>query len=140
MEIRSLQTESDRRSAVPLLRQLWADAARDEILSWTDGDDYHLFGRFDGDELIGVAGVLEATHLHHVRHAWLYDLVVDEPRRGEGHGAALVEHVEAWATDRGCEYVALASPLGKDGVHEFYERQEYEKWGYVVEKSLQGND
>lgn len=136
MNVRQLDTETDRRSAVPLLQQLWTDADRDEIRSWIDTEDYFLFGRFDGDELIGVAGVLEASHLHHVQHAWLYDLVVDDPRRGEGHGAALVQYVEAWAADRDCEYIALASPLAKDGVHEFYDHQEYDRWGYVFEKDL----
>ncbi|WP_247000744.1 GNAT family N-acetyltransferase [Halosolutus gelatinilyticus] len=136
MDTRVLETESERRLAVPILRQLWTDADPASVLSWTGSDDYHLFGRFDGRTLIGVAGVLEAHHLHHVRHAWLYDLVVDGPRRGEGHGTALVDDVESWATDRGCEYVALASPALKDGVHEFYERNGYETWGYVIEKEL----
>lgn len=130
--IRQLETDAERRKAVPLLRQLWTDAERSEVMEWIGADDYTLFGRYD-DGLVGVAGVLLGEFLHHARHAWLYDLVVDEPRRGEGHGAALVEHVESWASARDCEYVALASPTGKSEVHEFYEARDYEKWGYVVE-------
>jgi GNAT superfamily N-acetyltransferase len=119
MEIRELTTDAERREAVPILRQLWTDDAPDEVLAWTGDDRYTLFGRFDGDELVGVAGVRIDDFLHHVRHAWLYDLVVDEPRRGEGHGTALVEFVEGWADERGCERVALASPRAKEAVHEF---------------------
>lgn len=136
MDIRELD-DSERADAVSILRQLWTDRDPGEVLEWTASEGYHLFGRFDGDEgLIGVAGVLECELLHHAPHAWLSDLVVDEPRRGEGHGTALLEFVERWATDRGCEYVALASPQSKAEVHEFYETRSYEKWGYVLETEL----
>jgi GNAT superfamily N-acetyltransferase len=37
--------------------------------------------------------------LHHRRGAWLLDLVVDEPRRGEGYGPAILEFVESWARE-----------------------------------------
>ncbi|RBI64084.1 GNAT family N-acetyltransferase [halophilic archaeon] len=136
MDVRELTDDSERREAVPILRQLWDDAAPEEVLEWTGDDEYRLFGGFVDGELVGVAGVLVAGVLHHARHAWLYDLVVDEPRRGEGHGSALVAFVERWADERNCEYVALASPLGKDDVHDYYQEQHYEKWGYVIEKEL----
>lgn len=136
MEIRELTDENDRRSAVPILRQLWTDADPEDVLEWTGEDDYHLFGGFVDGEIVGVAGVLVQHVLHHARHAWLYDLVVDEPRRSEGYGSELIEFVENWADERGCEYVALASPLAKDGVHEYYEDRGFEKWGYVIEKEL----
>lgn len=135
MDIRKLD-DDERVDAVPIIRQLWTDRDPDEVLEWTAAEGYHPFGRFDGEELIAVAGVLECELLHHAPHAWLYDLVVDEPRRGEGHGTALLEFVEGWATDRGCEYVSLASPLAKEEVHEFYGTRSYEKWGYVLETEL----
>jgi GNAT superfamily N-acetyltransferase len=121
---------------VPVFRQLWSDESPDDVLAWTGEDDYHLFGAFVDDGPVGVAGALVRSALHHARHAWLYDPVVDEPRRGEGHGTALVEFAEEWAAARDCEYAALASPLAKEGVHEYYERRGYEKWGYVVETEL----
>jgi GNAT superfamily N-acetyltransferase len=136
MDIRELTAESDRRAAVPILRQLWGQKTPAEVLEWTGKDEYHLFGGFDGDDLIAVAGVLERQFLHHERHAWLYDLVVDEPRRGEGHGREMVEFVEAWAAERDCASISLASPVEKAGVHEFYYELDYEEWGYVIEKRL----
>jgi GNAT superfamily N-acetyltransferase len=136
MEIRELTDETERREAVPVLRQLWSDADPDDVLEWTADPEYHLFGGFVEGEIVGVAGVLVRHVLHHTRHAWLYDLVVDESRRERGYGGALVEFVEDWADERGCEYVALASPLAKDGVHQYYEDRNYEKWGYVIEKEL----
>ncbi|WP_267641445.1 GNAT family N-acetyltransferase [Haloarchaeobius amylolyticus] len=136
MPIRELTTEAERREAVPILRQLWADERPKDVLDWTGADDYHLFGQYADEELVGVAGVLVRQVLHHDRHAWLYDLVVDEAHRGAGHGRALVRFVEDWAREQDCAHVALASPLAKEGVHEYYEEMDYERWGYVIEKSL----
>ncbi|MDS0474992.1 GNAT family N-acetyltransferase [Natrinema sp. 1APR25-10V2] len=136
MEIREVVERDARREAVPILRQLWSDADSDEILAWTGEDDYHLFGGFVDGELVAVAGVLVRSVLHHARHAWLYDLVVDESQRSEGYGTELVEFVEAWARERDCESVALASPLAKTDVHEYYDELEFDQWGYVIEKGL----
>lgn len=136
MDVRELSTEAERRRAVPLLRQLWTEKSPAEVLAWTGVEEYHLFGGFVDGELVAVAGAVITSVVHHARHAWLYDLVVDEPRRGRGYGRAMVEHIEAWADKRDCDYVALASPLEKQRVHEFYEKREYDRWGYVIEKEL----
>lgn len=136
MEIRELMDEHERREAVPILRQLWSDTVPDDVLEWTADEDYHLFGGFVEGEIVGVAGVLVTTVLHHTRHAWLYDLVVTDSQRKRGYGTSLVEFVEKWAAERGCEYVALASPLEKEGTHHYYENRNYEMWGYIIEKEL----
>ncbi len=129
MDIRMLEEERERQEAAPLLQQLWTDRDRDEIVAWTGEEEYHLFGGFADDELIGVAGVVIRELLHHRRHAWLYDLVVDEPRREEGYGTELIQFIEQWATENDCEYVALASPLAKEEIHQYYENREYDRWG-----------
>jgi GNAT superfamily N-acetyltransferase len=136
MEIRTLTADEERERAVPIMQQLWADRDREEIIAWTGEDDYHLFGAFDDGTLVGVAGVRIDDFLHHQRHGWLYDFVVDESRRGEGIGTALLEHVESWALDHGCESVALASPLDGEDVHQYYGKRGFEKWGYVIETEL----
>lgn len=136
MEIRELTDEGERRDAVPILRQLWDDVPPADVLEWTADPDYHLFGGFVDGEPVCVAGVSIEHLLHHTRHAWLYDLVVDQPRREEGYGSMLIAFVEEWADERGCEYVALASPLEKDRIHRYYRDRGYGKWGYIIEKEL----
>ncbi|RKD93627.1 GNAT family N-acetyltransferase [Halopiger aswanensis] len=150
LDVRELTTEAERREAVPILRQLWTERSPEEVLAWTAEEEYRLFGGYvdgvsDGtstgetdsepeSELVAVAGVVVTHVLHHARNAWLYDLVVDEPRRGQGDGTAMLEHVESWADEQGCEGVALVSPRSKAATHEFYEERGYERWGYVIEK------
>lgn len=136
MEIRELTSRDERERAVPILRQLWTDRDPEAMLAWTGEDEYRLFGAFDDGTLVGVAGVRIDDFLHHQRHAWLYDFVVDEPRRGEGIGTALLNHVESWARDYDCESVALVSPLDGEEVHEYYGKRGFEKWGYVIETEL----
>jgi GNAT superfamily N-acetyltransferase len=136
MDVRELTGADERREAVPILRQLWDDADPEAVMEWTADDDYHLLGGFVDGDLRAVAGVLVTDVLHHDRHAWLYDLVVDADHRGEGHGTALLDRVERWAEDRDCAAVALASPLSKESVHEYYADRGYDRWGYVVEKRL----
>lgn len=53
--------------------------------------------------------------------AELTALVVSSEHRREGVGAALVEVVRAWATDRGCHRLTVASALHRDDAHAFYE-------------------
>ncbi|WP_227353232.1 GNAT family N-acetyltransferase [Haladaptatus salinisoli] len=131
-----LATTDDWATAVPVLRQLWTDADESEILSWRDEDGYRLLGLYADDELAGVAGVCVQRVLHHARHAWIHDFVVDEAHRGEGYGTTLLSEVEEWARERGCEYVALAARLENEPARRFYEENGVERWGYVMETEL----
>jgi len=128
--------------AVPIIRQLWSHEDEAFVRSWRDEEDYQLYGySVDGEgggrDLVAVAGLSVQRVLHHRRHAWVHDFVVDEAHRGEGHGAALLAWIEDWAADRNCEYVALANVLDNDDALSFYEDNGMETWGYVVEKELE---
>lgn len=131
-----LETDAEWDAAISILTQLWSDEDEAFVRSFRDEDDYRLVGCFDGDELVAVAGVSVQRVLHHVRHAWIHDLVVDEPRRSEGFGAELLEHLESWARERGCEYLTLASALDNESALSFYEDNGMDRWGYVVETEL----
>jgi GNAT superfamily N-acetyltransferase len=138
MEVRELTGESARREAVALLRQLRTDRDPAAVLAWTGDGESHCFGGFEDDESVAVAGVLVAGHLYHRRVAWLSDLVVDEPRRGERLGAEMVAFVEDWARERDCERVAMGSPRDAEAAHGCFEAEGYERWGSVIERSRCG--
>ena len=53
-------------------------------------------------------------------------LVVDESCRSRGIGEALMQHVEQWARNNGCESVRLRSNITRARAHAFYERLGYE--------------
>jgi GNAT superfamily N-acetyltransferase len=129
-------TDEEWRTAIPVLQQLWTDADPAEIHAWRDEPKYRLFGAYEDDELVGVAGVSIQRVLHHVRHAWVHDFVIDEGHRGDGYGSTLLAWIEEWADEQGCEYVALAAKLENKSAQRFYEGNDVERWGYVMETKL----
>lgn len=131
-----LDTDDEWEAGVPLLTQLWSHEDESFVRPFREEDDYRLLGLYEGGALVAVAGVSVQRVLHHARHAWVHDLVVDEPRRSEGFGAELLDHLEAWARERDCEYLVLASRLGNEEAMSFYEDNGLERWGYVVETEL----
>ncbi|SFS01541.1 Acetyltransferase (GNAT) family protein [Halomicrobium zhouii] len=145
--VEQVTTDEQWDEAVPILRQLWSHESEDFVRSWREEEDYELYGYYAEDgsgesddadrDLVAVAGLSVQRVLHHRRHAWVHDFVVDEAYRGEGHGAALLEWIEQWAAERDCEYVALANVLDNDEAREFYEANGMETWGYVVETELE---
>lgn len=134
--VEPLTTDEEWDAAVPILRQLWTDADESFVRSWREEPDYHLLGRFVDDTLVAVAGISVQRVLHHTRHAWIHDFVVDEAHRGDGYGSELLAAVERWAAARDCTHVALANRDGNDAALAFYEGNGMEQWGYVVEREL----
>jgi len=131
-----LETEAEWTAALPILRQLWTDADEEFVRSWADEDGYRLFGFLADGKLVAVARVSVRRVLHHARHAWIHDFVVEEASRGRGFGAELLAFVETWAEECACQHVALAVRDGNDGALDFYESEGMERWGHVVETAL----
>lgn len=139
LDVREVTAGRERDTAFRLMGQLFTDLDREGFEAFFEDDRYHLFAGWDGEAVVGLAGVSVRPVLHHERHVWLHDLVVDEPRRGEGHGTRLLEFVEGWAAERGCDLVALPSRTERDRAHRFYEERGYDRWGYVYERRLPGD-
>ena len=135
--VERLTTDEEWDEAVPIIRQLWSHEDEEFVRSWREEDDYELYGYHVDGRLVAVAGVSVQRVLHHRRHAWIHDVVVDEDHRSEGHGAALLSWIKEWAAERDCEYVALANVLDNDEARELYEDNGMETWGYVVETELE---
>lgn len=147
---REVTTDEGWDEAVGLLGQLWSHRDDAFVRSWRDEDDYRLFGLFERDagtdrsradphpdgDLVAVAGVSIQRVLHHERHLWVHDFVVDEPRRGEGLGRALLDRLADWARERDCANLALACAADNDAARAFYRAEGLTVWGDVMERSL----
>lgn len=142
--VRELTSETDVREAFPVLRELRSHLEPDEMEELYEQmreEGYRLFGRYDADdELVAVAGMTLGTNFYLRRHVFVHDLVTTEDRRSEGHGAALLAHVHAWAADRDCETVELESGLWREEAHRFYEELDYEKYCYSFKYELTGDE
>ena len=83
-----------------------------------------------GGDAIGLATVhLRSTINHEAPLAQLTLLVVDEERRSQGVGRALVDEAEAWARAQGCRRIIVTTALNRTGAHAFYERIGYAHTG-----------
>ena len=83
-----------------------------------------------GGDVIGLATVhLRGMINHEAPLAQLTLLVVDEERRSQGVGRALVDEAEAWARAQGCRRIIVTTALHRTGAHAFYERIGYAHTG-----------
>ena len=74
--------------------------------------------------LLGFVDLEFRQRLGHPRpQAWVNDLVVTEPKRGHGIGAALLARAEDLARKRGCFRMTLETAGWRDATHRFYERE-----------------
>ena len=148
-QVREVTTDEGWDEAIPVIRQLWSTESEAFVRSWREEEDYRLFGLYEtGEEetvteegpadetLVAVAGVSVQRVLHHERHLWVHDFVVDESRRGEGFGTALLEWLDDWARERDCENLALACITDNDEARAFYESQGLDVWGHVMEREI----
>jgi GNAT superfamily N-acetyltransferase len=77
-----------------------------------------------GSRLLGFLDMEFRQRLGHPRpQAWVNDLVVTEPARGQGVGRALLEEAERLALGRGCFRMSLETGSWREGTHRFYEKQ-----------------
>ena len=76
----------------------------------------------DAGALIGMcSGQLVFSTAEGAWSAWVEDVVVAAPWRGRGLGRALLDHVLAWATERGATRAQLLVDLDNPPALEFYQ-------------------
>lgn len=76
-----------------------------------------------GERIVGLASAHVLSVLNRPRDvAWLTALVVEEGARGAGVGRALVEAIEAFAREAGCERLSVTTHEGWSGARAFYPR------------------
>jgi GNAT superfamily N-acetyltransferase len=140
MEIVELRSPAQRREALPILRELYPSL--DEVRYWVllaemIDDGYRQFAvRNEAGEVVALAGVAVHVNLYYGRHLYIYDLVVKEDARSQGHGGLLMDHVEGVARREGCETAALACGLEREEALRLYEGRGYQKPSYAMRKAL----
>ena len=91
----------------------------------------------EGGTLLGAMSLSQMRVLH--RRApigRISALVVEEARRGEGIGRALVAAAERALRDAGCELIELTSRVDRTAAHAFYEHLGYERTSLRLAKVL----
>lgn len=116
-----------------LCGQLGYPSSRDAVLSRLERmvrDGARALVAASGGDVVGLATVhLRNMINHEAPLAQLTLLVVDEARRSQGVGRALVDEAEAWARAQGCRRIIVTTALHRTGAHAFYERIGYSHTG-----------
>jgi GNAT superfamily N-acetyltransferase len=82
----------------------------------------HLVAEDEDGTVVGFCSLHYLERLNYVTpHAWVPDLIVDEPRRSGGVGRALLEEAERRARERDCWLLTLESAHWRKEAHRFYE-------------------
>ncbi|MGE5177066.1 MAG: GNAT family N-acetyltransferase [Hyphomicrobiales bacterium] len=84
----------------------------------------------EAGRVVGWAHVFAAPFIESGPVAELGGLVVEESRRGQGIGAALVARAEAWARERGLTQLSLRCNVVREETHRFYHRL-----GFTIQKT-----
>jgi GNAT superfamily N-acetyltransferase len=73
--------------------------------------------------VVAVAGFRVMEMLATGRTLYVDDLVTDEARRSRGYGKAMMDWLEAYAREAGCETFSLDSGTHRQEAHAFYFRE-----------------
>ena len=130
-DFRELTSDADLLAAFPLMSSL-----RDRIQEKTfltevrrqQIEGYKVYGAFDGDRLVSLAGVRRTHTLARGEHLFVDDLVTVADERGKGHGTALLTWLAARAAEQGVKRIHLDSRSTAKGF--------YEKVGLVFATSI----
>jgi GNAT superfamily N-acetyltransferase len=120
--MRELRSETEIEGAFGVMSEL-----RDRIRRETFGSEvrrqqvegYRLIGAFDGDRLVGLAGVRRSHTLARGEHLFVDDLVTTATARGLGVGTALLAWLAVRAREENLDRIYLES---RDTARGFYER------------------
>ena len=138
--IKELSTESQWLEAFPVLNELRTHLTVTtylEILGQMTCDGYRLFGLFENEQIVAVAGVAIRTNFYYGRHVFVYDLVTRSSERSKGYGEKLLDYVHQYAKEQNCGIVALESGLFRLDAHRFYEtKMGYERFCYSFKKKI----
>lgn len=140
--IHELSTPEEMREALPVLLELrphLTPATYEALLARMQPSGYRLFAVRSGGGIVALAGVGFGTNLYYGSYLWVYDLVTTARARSEGHGKALLDHLERLAQAAGCDTIALSSGIQRLDAHRFYEdKAGFGKASYTFSKHLKG--
>ncbi|MHB8253202.1 MAG: GNAT family N-acetyltransferase [Acidiferrobacter sp.] len=131
--------EAEMALTLPLIQQL-NPALSPTILAQRLQDmlarGYQCAGAFENGRCIGVVGIWFGTRFWCGRYVDIDNLIVNEVHRAQGMGQRLIEWVEAYARQQGCEIAVLDAYVTNDRAHTFYLRHRYRIVGFHFSKNL----
>ena len=121
LRIRELSGDREIAATFPLMRVLRDRLREETFLSEVrrqQEEGYRLFGAFEDERLVALAGVRRSHTLARGEHLFVDDLVTVEDARGKGHGRALMRELASRAASEGLTRIYLDSRATAKGFYE----------------------
>lgn len=139
--ISELTTQAEFIKAYPVMATLRDHLTQSEYtrrITQMREEGYRMFAlRQPDDTILALAGFKIFTTLYSGHTLHIYDLVTTTSQRGQGRGQALMQHIDAFAHENGCDAITLDSGLQRADAHRFYEAKAHmPKTGYTFRKDL----
>ena len=97
---------------------------------------FRLASLEDEGTVVAVAGFRVMEMLASGRTLYVDDLVTEEAQRSRGHGKIMLDWLEAYARDAGCETFSLDSGTHRQEAHAFYFRERMRVTSFHFAKKL----
>ena len=121
MQVRELSSDGEIAAAYPLARELRERIREDTFLDEIrrqQAEGYRLYGGFEGEQLVSLAGIRRSHTLSRGEHLFVDDLVTAEDARGRGHGAEMMRILAALAAAERIPRIYLDARLTAKGFYE----------------------
>jgi GNAT superfamily N-acetyltransferase len=141
-EVMLAETAEEIARCFPVMAHLRPKLFAEEFVSRVEAQQaqgYRLAYLLDGDEgaVVGVAGFRVMEVLATGRTLYVDDLVTDQARRSHGYGKTMLDWLEAYARDAGCETLSLDSGTHRPEAHAFYFRERMRVTSFHFAKKLE---
>ena len=121
MTIRELRSDAEIAAAFPLMSSLRDRISRDTFLAEVRRqqiEGYRLYGGFDGDRLVCLAGARRTHTLARGEQLFVDDLVTGAADRGKGRGREMIRWLAERARQEGLRRIYLDSRATAKGFYE----------------------
>jgi len=94
--------------------------------------DYRIHVAVADNHIVGTFAMLVMDNMAHcgARSAILEDIVVEEEKRGQGIGKAMMAYAGTLCQEKKCYKMVLNSNQNRERAHRFYQALGYERHGY----------
>ena len=100
------------------------------LLEQTNGKDNFIFGAFDDEKLVGVAGFYRYDTVKNNHKGMIWSVYVSPSRQGKGIGKKLMELLlnHTWKLE-GLDHILLSVSANMTAAHRLYKRLGFEQYG-----------
>ena len=140
LQYKVLETVEEILPTLPLMNQMYPDITAQDYKTATiemvNNNSYKMVGVYDQDKLIAVSGYWILRMFYCGKYLQISNLVVDKECRSGGVGAKILEYLENYANEQGCDHCVLDSYIDNTKSHEFFKKQGFYVRGLHFLKKL----